>query len=57
VPEPIAFMVMPFGRKPTGLSEAEVPAEVDFDALWFDVYRCFRDSGTGRYGPTQRWDR
>jgi hypothetical protein len=39
VPDPIAFMVMPFGRRPTGRSEPDVPAEVDFDALWLDVYR------------------
>jgi hypothetical protein len=39
VPDPIAFMVMPFGRKLTGRSEADVPAEVDFDLLWFRVYR------------------
>jgi len=39
VPEPIAFMVMPYGRRATGRSESDVPAEVDFDALWFDVYR------------------
>jgi hypothetical protein len=39
VPDPIAFMVMPFGRRPTGRREADVPAEVDFDLLWFRVYR------------------
>lgn len=39
MPDPIAFMVMPFGRRPTGSSEAGVPAEVNFDSLWFDVYR------------------
>lgn len=39
MPDPIAFMVMPFGRKLTGRSEADVPAEVDFDLLWFRVYR------------------
>ena len=39
MPDPIAFMVMPFGRKPVGRSEADVPAEVDFDLLWFRVYR------------------
>src|SRR5580765_1662306 len=36
--EPIAFVVMPFNRKPTGLSESGVPSEVDFDALWQQVY-------------------
>lgn len=39
MPDPIAFMVMPFGSRPTGYSEADIPAEVDFDSLWFDVYR------------------
>ena len=39
MPEPIAFMVMPFGCKFTGRSEVDVPAEVDFDLLWFRVYR------------------
>ena len=39
MPAQIAFMVMPFGRKPTGMTEKEVPAEVDFDALWERVYQ------------------
>jgi hypothetical protein len=39
MPDPIAFMVMPFGRRPTGRSETGVPPEVDFDRLWFNVYR------------------
>lgn len=39
MPDPIAFMVMPFGCKPTGRSEVNLPAEVDFDLLWFRVYR------------------
>ncbi len=33
MPDPIAFMVMPFGRRPTDRSEPAVPAEVDFDAV------------------------
>jgi MAP3K TRAFs-binding domain len=36
--KPVAFMVMPFGVKPVGLTEPNVPAEVDFDALWDRVY-------------------
>src|SRR5689334_11582052 len=32
-------MVMPFARKPTGITERDVPAEVDFDALWERVYQ------------------
>jgi tetratricopeptide (TPR) repeat protein len=39
MPAPIAFLVMPFDTKPTGRSEPNVPAEVDFDALWYRVYR------------------
>jgi hypothetical protein len=39
MPDPIAFMVMPFGRKPTGRTEKDVPSEVDFDALWERVYQ------------------
>ena len=39
MPAPIAFVVMPFDTKPTGRSEADVPTEVDFDALWYRVYR------------------
>ena len=38
MPDPIAFMVMPFNRKPTGQTEKKVPSEVDFDALWERVY-------------------
>ena len=34
---PICFMVMPFGVKPTGLGPGEGPANVDFQALWFEV--------------------
>jgi hypothetical protein len=32
--ESIAFVVMPFDRKPTERAEGGVPAEIDFDALW-----------------------
>lgn len=39
MPDPIAFMVMPFGRRPTDRSEAGIPAEVDFDLLWLRVYQ------------------
>ncbi len=39
MPDPIAFMVMPFGRKPTGRTENDLPSEVDFDALWERVYQ------------------
>jgi MAP3K TRAFs-binding domain len=39
MPDQIAFMVMPFSRKPTGRTEKDVPAEVDFDALWEKVHQ------------------
>ncbi len=39
MPDPVAFMVMPFNLKPTGRGEPTVPSEVDFDLLWFRVYR------------------
>ena len=39
MPDPIAFMVMPFDRKPTGRTEKDVPSEVNFDALWERVYQ------------------
>ena len=29
-----AFMVMPFGRKPTLAEPGKGPAEVDFNSLW-----------------------
>jgi Tetratricopeptide Repeats-Sensor len=37
--DPIAFMVMPFDVKRTGLGETDVPPEIDFDALWERVHR------------------
>lgn len=36
--KPIAFMVMPFGEKATNSNVEGVPSEVDFDALWRNVY-------------------
>jgi hypothetical protein len=39
MPDPIAFVVMPFDRKPTGIATPGVPVEVDFDALWVKVYK------------------
>ncbi|MCI0546721.1 MAG: hypothetical protein L0027_05505 [Candidatus Rokubacteria bacterium] len=32
------FMVMPFGRKPTGAEPGKGPAEIDFNALWDRAY-------------------
>ena len=56
--DPIAFMVMPFGRRPHRPDEPGVPAEVDFDALWFRVYRpVLTDLGNGRREPTPMWAR
>jgi hypothetical protein len=31
---PVCFMVMPFGEKPTQLSGGKGPVRIDFDALW-----------------------
>ena len=46
MPDEVAFVVMPFRRKPTGRTERLVPAEVDFDALWERVYQpVLRDLG------------
>ena len=51
MPDPIALMVMPHGRRPTDRSEDGVPAEIDFDALWLRVYRpVLQDLG---YQPEQ----
>ncbi|HET6864543.1 MAG TPA: TRAFs-binding domain-containing protein [Solirubrobacteraceae bacterium] len=37
--DPIAFMVMPFNVRKTGVGEPGVPPEVDFDRLWEKVHR------------------
>jgi tetratricopeptide (TPR) repeat protein len=37
-PRPVAFMVMPFRRKPVPNPPPDGPAEVDFDALWDLAY-------------------
>lgn len=34
MPQPICFMVMPYGKKETGAQSGKGPAKVDFDALW-----------------------
>jgi hypothetical protein len=47
MPKPVAFMVMPFGRKATGRTEKKVPAEIDFDALWDRVYQPVLEDGLG----------
>ena len=39
IPKPVAFMVMPFGQKAVDLTDPNVPAKVDFDALWERVYQ------------------
>jgi hypothetical protein len=31
---PSCFMIMPYGRKPTGAAKDKGPAEIDFNALW-----------------------
>jgi hypothetical protein len=37
-PRPVAFMVMPFRRKPVPNPPAGAPAEVDFDSIWDHAY-------------------
>ncbi|MFM7648799.1 MAG: hypothetical protein ACKO50_12185, partial [Cyanobium sp.] len=37
-PRPVAFMVMPFRRKPVPNPPPDGPAEVDFDSLWDLAY-------------------
>lgn len=34
MPQQVCFMVMPFGKKPTGATRDDVPKEIDFDRLW-----------------------
>src|SRR6185503_17522207 len=36
--KPVAFMVMPFGKKAVDATGTSSPTEVDFDALWDRVY-------------------
>ncbi len=43
MPKPVAFMVMPFSEKAVGLTDPNVPAKVDFDALWERVYQPVLD--------------
>ena len=33
----ICFMVMPFGKKATGIVAEGVPQNIDFDSLWFNA--------------------
>lgn len=35
----MAFMVMPFGKKATGKPTEDAPDTVDFDELWYSVYK------------------
>ncbi|ARN82905.1 tetratricopeptide repeat-containing protein [Methylocystis bryophila] len=34
MPRPLCFMIMPYGRKPTGAEAGKGPAEINFNALW-----------------------
>lgn len=36
---PVCFMVMPFGKKPTGEKQGAGPAEVNFNLLWDKALR------------------
>lgn len=43
MPKPIAFMVMPFDRKKTGLTGSGAPPELDFDLVWERIHRPVLD--------------
>jgi hypothetical protein len=38
MPKPVAFMVMPFGKKDVDATGTNSPTKVDFDALWDRIY-------------------
>jgi hypothetical protein len=38
-PRPVAFMVMPFRRRPVPSPPEGAPREIDFDALWFTAFK------------------
>jgi hypothetical protein len=44
MPDTVAFMVMPFREKATGVSSERAPQTVDFDALWHQVHKPVLES-------------
>lgn len=38
-PKKVCFMVMPYGKRATGLNDPEVPKDIDFDRLWDQAYQ------------------
>ena len=38
-PKKVCFVVMPYGKRATGLTDSGVPKEVDFDRLWDEAYQ------------------
>lgn len=38
MPQPLCFMVMPYGRKATQVEAGKGPSEIDFNALWDQAY-------------------
>lgn len=38
-PRKVCFMVMPYGKRVTGVDAPNAPKEVDFDRLWEEAYR------------------
>ena len=46
-PRRICFVIMPYGRKPTGLEAGKGPASVDFDALWNKALRPLLEEDLG----------
>ena len=51
MPQPICFMVMPYGKKETGAQTGKGPATIDFDSLWRKAFEPFiREKG---YDPVR----
>jgi hypothetical protein len=47
MPIQVCFMVMPFGKKPTGAEPGKGPAQIDFDALWDKALRPMIENDLG----------
>ncbi len=47
MPISVCFMVMPFGKKPTGAEPGKAPAQIDFDALWDKALRPMIEKDLG----------
>jgi tetratricopeptide (TPR) repeat protein len=49
----VCFMVMPFGKKPTGAEPGKGPAEIDFNALWDKALRPMIEDLRPRFVPVR----